>query len=67
MPGLPDDPLLTTEQAAEMLAIRPDLLREWKYLDLRDGGDRGPQAIKLGRLVRYRLSELEAWIGRHNP
>ncbi|PPF76005.1 AlpA family transcriptional regulator [Pseudoclavibacter sp. Z016] len=67
MPGLADDPLLTTEQAAELLAIRPNLLREWKYLDVRDGGDRGPQAVKLGRLVRYQLGELEAWIERHNP
>jgi excisionase family DNA binding protein len=51
------DPLLTNEQLAEMLGISMQ-----KIYALRSSGE-GPKALKLGhKLVRYRLSDVEAWL-----
>lgn len=51
-------PLLTTEQAAEYLAIAPSSLQTYRTR----GG--GPVATMVGRCVRYRLSDLDAWTRR---
>lgn len=52
------DPLLTTEQAAELLGLRPQTLRNWactgrheSYLKPR----------KIGFSIRYRRSDVEAF------
>ena len=67
MTATPLETLLTTEQVAELLGLRPNLLREWKSLDDKDAGHRGPKATKLGRLVRYKPSDINAWIEQQNP
>lgn len=49
--------LLTPEQAAAMLMIRPDTLAVWrcnKRYDL--------PYVKVGRLVRYKLTDIEAFL-----
>lgn len=66
-PPINEDQVFTTEGAAEMLGIRPGLLNEWRYLDKKDGLRRGPRPFWVGRLVRYRLSEIEAWLERSQP
>lgn len=48
--------LVTVEKAAEYLAVSSSYLNK-----LRVRGD-GPTFCKLGRGVRYRLSDLEAWV-----
>lgn len=49
--------ILTDEQLAPRLEVSPSTLRHW-----RSRGE-GPPFFKLGgRLVRYRWSEVEAWI-----
>ncbi|PPF39939.1 AlpA family transcriptional regulator [Pseudoclavibacter sp. AY1H1] len=53
---------LTTDEAAALLNLRPGLLREWHYLDKQDGGSRGPKPRKFGRLVRYPVSAIDAWL-----
>lgn len=53
------DDFLTTEQVAEILGVRPNTLEIWRS----HGG--GPPFVKIGRLVRYRSGDLEAWIARH--
>lgn len=52
------DQLLTNDQTAELLSLSPRTLEK-----MRVSGD-GPPFIKLGRLraVRYRESDLQAWI-----
>jgi excisionase family DNA binding protein len=50
--------LLTPEQAAEQLALRPQTLARWRC----EG--QGPVFIRLGRSVRYRQSDLDAWIAQ---
>lgn len=53
--------LITSAKVAEMLGVSEWCLRNWRHL-----GTKGPKFIKLGeRFVRYRLSDVEAWIESH--
>lgn len=47
---------LTTEQAAQVLGLKPTTLEVWRCR-----GD-GPAYLKLGRAVRYRREDLEAFL-----
>lgn len=47
--------LLTTQEAAKILRVKESTLEQWRWQG------RGPQFVKLGRLVRYRLADLEAF------
>ena len=49
-------PLLTQRQAAEMLALSERTLER-----IRVTGS-GPKFVRCGRSIRYRLSDVEAWI-----
>jgi excisionase family DNA binding protein len=51
--------LVTEREAAEMLGVRPRTLQAYRL----SGG--GAPFVKLGRLVRYRISDLEAWAAEH--
>jgi hypothetical protein len=56
---LPSAGLLTREQAAEFLGVRPQTLACWlttKRYNLR--------VVKVGSLCRYRLSDLERFLAR---
>jgi len=48
--------IMTTAQAAQFLGLRTNTLEIWRYRGT------GPQYLKLGRAVRYRLSDLEDFI-----
>ena len=50
------EPLLTTDDAAEILVVPRRTLERWRYL----GG--GPPFIRLPKCVRYRPEDLEAWV-----
>jgi excisionase family DNA binding protein len=50
------DALLTSEEVAVYLRVPRSTLYGWKYR-----GD-GPRAIRVGRLLRYRSSEVERWL-----
>lgn len=59
-PGIEFYRLLTTEEAADLLRLSPWTLRHWVL-------DRRIRCVRLGRLVRFRLADLEAFIdGRPN-
>ena len=49
-------PLLNTAQAAAFLAMHPQWLEHARL----DG--RGPHVTRIGRIVRYRMSDLEAFL-----
>ena len=51
-----DLPLLNQDQAAEALAVPPRTLERWRS----HGG--GPPFVRVGRHVRYRFRDLQAWI-----
>ena len=52
--------LLTEEQAANILQISPFTLLRLRVHGLK--GRAGPPWIKMGKSVRYRRSDLDAWI-----
>lgn len=49
--------LLTRNEAAELLGVRPQTLAVWHIT-----GKYGLPVVKVGRSVRYRLADLEKWI-----
>ena len=51
-------PLLTPQEAAELLRSKDRTLERWRHA----GG--GPPFVKIGRRVVYRLSDLEAWLAQ---
>ena len=51
------DPLLTPPEAAKYIGVAENTLSVWRCVGRYD-----IQFIKVGRLVRYRLSDLEAWL-----
>ncbi|PZE23892.1 AlpA family transcriptional regulator [Curtobacterium sp. MCBD17_028] len=48
--------LLSLEQAAEYLGVRPSTIYDWRT------DRKGPQAVKVGRLVKFRVEDLDAFI-----
>ncbi|CUR54281.1 helix-turn-helix transcriptional regulator [Nocardioides sp.] len=53
--------ILTIDQAAAYLAIPKATLYTWRT---RRAGF-GPRAVKFGSCLRYRRSDLDAWIAEH--
>lgn len=52
--------LLKTEQAAELLGLRPCTLADWRWQR------KGPPWVQISRgCVRYRQEALEEWLERH--
>src|SRR3974390_1301707 len=49
-------PLLTTEEVAELLRLSVSILNKWRL------AGRGPQFVKGGTRVRYRLQDVTAFI-----
>jgi predicted DNA-binding transcriptional regulator AlpA len=49
--------LLREKQVSKWINASTAALRRWR----REG--KGPKFVKLGRLVRYRVEDVEAWIG----
>lgn len=56
-----DDPLLSIQEAAAYLNIRPQTLYNWRAT-----GRHNIPAVKVGRLVRFRKSALDAFITRRS-
>ncbi|MDI6797675.1 MAG: helix-turn-helix domain-containing protein [Desulfatibacillaceae bacterium] len=48
--------LLSTKEAAQFLTARPNTLEIWRIQG------QGPRFVKIGRLVRYKRSDLLAFI-----
>ncbi len=54
-----EEHLLTTEQAADYMGLRPATLETWRW----SRGSDGPPYVRLSRrAVRYRRSDLDAWL-----
>lgn len=54
----PNVQLLTVEQVAAQLQIKPATLYQWRTQN------RGPKAFKYGNLVRFRRSDLDEWMSQ---
>lgn len=57
-----DDPLMTTREAADYLGLSENTLEQWRSLASRSGKWKGPRFHRLESSVRYRRSDLEAYI-----
>ena len=53
------DVLLTTAEAAEILGVKPETLTVWRCVKRYD-----LPYVRVGRSIRYRQSDLEAWLER---
>ncbi|MBG6218437.1 putative DNA-binding transcriptional regulator AlpA [Arthrobacter sp. CAN_A6] len=51
-----EDRLLKADQAGEWIGKSPASLAQWRYLGI------GPKFIKAGRTIRYRESDIAAWL-----
>jgi len=58
---IPEDMFLNETQAANMIGFSKNTLRVWR-VNGRSSGESTPTFIKCGRAVRYRLSDLKAWM-----
>ena len=52
------DRLLRPDEVADRLGIPPGTLANWRYQHL------GPTYLKVGRHVRYRADDVDAWLDR---
>lgn len=52
--------LITTNEAAVILGVQVQTLAMWKLYK------RGPRYTKMGRLVKYRRSDIEAFIEKNS-
>ena len=50
--------LITTKQLAAILAVKPQTIEKWRHEDALDL----PPVVKIGRLVRYRLADVEEFL-----
>lgn len=48
--------IISTATAAEILGVTPGTLRYWRYMD------QGPQSFRVGRHVKYRRGDVDAWV-----
>lgn len=51
--------LHTTQEAAAYLDIKPHTLAVWRWKGT------GPAFIRVGRRIRYRQADLDAWLAQH--
>ena len=62
-PGVPTahvEDLLTSDELAEILRLRPTTLANWR------SASRGPAYFRIEGTVRYRISDVEKWLkNRH--
>lgn len=54
-----DDRLIDTTEAAKILYAKPQTLHVWRHQG------KGPTYLKIGRLVRYRMSDLVAFMEKN--
>jgi predicted DNA-binding transcriptional regulator AlpA len=52
------DRLLTEQEAAPLIGVRPQTMCKWRM----QGNPDAPKFIKIGRSCRYKLSTLKEWM-----
>ncbi len=50
------EPFVGTQEVADCLGVPPATVAQWRYRGL------GPQGYRVGRFVKYRMSEVVAWV-----
>jgi hypothetical protein len=57
-----DDIFLTEPEAAEACGVSPNTLKCWRLKREGDGPHKGPPAVKVYDMVRYRAADVRAWL-----
>lgn len=57
--------LLNEKQTAEYLNVSLSFLRRRRSQGCPDGCTPGPRYLKLGKSIRYRLTDLDTWLDEH--
>lgn len=52
--------LVAPEEVAAYLGISPDTMKDYRQQG------RGPRYTRVGKLVRYRMADVEEWLARHS-
>jgi predicted DNA-binding transcriptional regulator AlpA len=52
----PEGEVLTERQVAAYLNMSVGVLHKWRRLD------KGPTFVKIGRVIRYKWKDVEAWL-----
>ena len=53
-------PWMTVPEVAELCRTTPSAVYQWRWLS------QGPKAIKLGRRLLFRRTDVEAWLAAHS-
>ena len=53
------DPFLTTEDLMREFGVSRDTVYRWNHLGT------GPTRVRVGRYVRYRRADVDAWVASH--
>ena len=53
-----NEPLLSDEQTAAVLGVAPKTLPAWRHYG------KGPDYLKVGKIVRYTPSKIRAWLDK---
>lgn len=56
---------LTEVEAAQYIGMSRSYLRQDRMNGVRDNRTPGPPWVKIGRLIRYLVEELDAWLNQH--
>lgn len=59
---MPKPDLLTDVQAARYVGVSPAFLRKGRCVGVLGNATPPPKHLKIGRSVRYRTSDLDAWL-----
>ena len=57
--------LFNEEEAASYISVSRHWLRNTRHRDVLPGHVKPPPHIKIGRMVRYRPKDLDAWVERY--
>ena len=57
--------LMTLQDGAEYLKVSKSTLYSWRSKNENTGPTKGPRSIKLGKHVRYRRTDVDAWVAEH--
>ena len=58
----PPDRLLNLDDLCELLSVSPNTVYAWRSHGRAGTTDRGPKAYKIGRSLRWRRDDVEAWL-----
>jgi len=53
---MPSSLCVDERHVAAQLQVKPGTLRKWRFLG------RGPQFLRVGRSIRYRVEDIESWL-----